>query len=423
MPTLSFTRCAYVLFTFLSFVFIAGLALLSEAQEQKIDLEVHEWGTFTSVAGRAGTALEWRPLTTESDLPSFVYSIDRVSRPAPQRPKPASPQPQAAPTPRSEPRRLRYPSKSATPVSVRMETPVLYFYAKEEMTIRVKVDFINGKITEWYPQGQSVQRGSIDWGQIRIMPGTQIDLPNDFRKNHYYPARETDAAPLQVNFDGQNEYEKFLFYRGVGNFDLPLSVKLEGDKVRISNAHREPINRVVLFENRGGKIGFQIHDMPQTELVLDRPALDVKDEVLRQQMKVMLISQGLYEKEANAMLDTWRDSWFEEGLRVFYIMPRSATDEILPIKIEPPPAQLVRVLVGRTELITQEMEDNVTNEIRKLQSPSISVREAALQAINKYGRFKEPILKQILNNTADPRLRAIIEKLVVMQLAEIENSH
>lgn len=410
MPTLSFTRFAYVLLVLLSLGLVAGLA--SKAQGQKTELEVHEWGTFTSVAGRAGTALEWRPLTTESDLPSFVYSIDRVSRPTSPPAPPASPQPQPAPTQRRERRELRYPSKSATPVSVRMETPVLNFYTKEETTIRVRVDFVNGKITEWYPQGRSVHRGTIDWGQIRIMPGTQIDLPHDFRENHYYPARETDAAPIQVNMGGRNEYEKFLFYRGVGNFDLPLSVTLEGDKVRIKNAYREQVNRVVLFENRGGKIGFQIHEMPQTELVLDRPLLEGKVDVLRQQMKAMLVSHGLYEKEANAMLDTWRDSWFEEGLRVFYIMPRSTTDEILPINIEPRPTQLVRVLVGRTELITPEMEGSVINEIRKLDSPSISVRKAALQTINKYGRFREPILKQIFDHTDDPQLRAIIERLL-----------
>ena len=413
MPTLSLTRFAYILLILLSLTLVADLEpLSSKAQEPKNELEVHEWGTFTSVAGRAGIALEWRPLTTESDLPSFVYSIDRVSRPPQQRTQPTSPQPQAAPTPRPQRRELRYPTKSATPVSVRMETPVLYFYAKQETTIKVSADFVNGKITEWYPQSRSVHGGSIDWGQIRIMPGAQIDLPNDFRENHYYPARETDAAPLQASTNGQNEYEKFLFYRGVGNVNLPLWLNLEGDKVRIRNAHREQMNHVVLFENRGGTIGFQIYDITQTELVVNRPALDGKVEVLRQQMKAMLVSQGLYEKEANAMLDTWRDSWFEEGLRVFYIMPRNVTDEILPLNIEPRPAKVVRVLVGRTELITPETEGRVINEIRKLESPSMSVRKAALEAINKYGRFREAILKQIFDRTDDPQLRASIERLL-----------
>lgn len=406
MPTLSFSRLAFLVFALLSFGIIAGLGLLSSnAKDEHAELEVHEWGTFTSVAGRAGNFLKWRPLSVENDLPSFVYSIDKVGSKPQTSPEPQRPQPQPTERPR-----LRYPTKSATPVSVRMETPVLYFYAKDEMSIQVKVDFVGGKITEWFPQGRSVSGGSIDWGSITILPGAQVEFPNDFRKNHYYPARQTDAAPIQTT-NAQREYEKFLFYRGVGNFDLPVSVVVEGNKVRIRNLYGEQSRRIVLFENREGEIGFRIQDMPQNELVLDRPSLDGKVETLISKMKAMLMSEGLYEKEAKAMLDTWRDSWFEEGLRVFYIMPRSATDEILPIEINPPPTKLVRVLVGRTELISPEIEERVINELRKLESPSMSVRNAALQAINKYGRFRESILKQILNRTTDPKLKAIVLRL------------
>jgi hypothetical protein len=35
------------------------------------------------------------------------------------------------------------------------------------------------------------------------------------------------------------------------------------------------------------------------------------------------MAQGLFPKEAHAMVDTWRDSWFEEGTRAFYILPAS----------------------------------------------------------------------------------------------------
>src|SRR5881275_912598 len=38
-------------------------------------LVVHEWGTFTSIAGKDGVALEWRPLNGSTDLPKFVYTI------------------------------------------------------------------------------------------------------------------------------------------------------------------------------------------------------------------------------------------------------------------------------------------------------------------------------------------------------------
>jgi hypothetical protein len=35
-------------------------------------LTVHEWGTFTSIAGKDGQAVEWSPLTGATDLPGFV---------------------------------------------------------------------------------------------------------------------------------------------------------------------------------------------------------------------------------------------------------------------------------------------------------------------------------------------------------------
>src|SRR5690349_2430750 len=33
---------------------------------------VHEWGTFTTVAGRDGRAIDWLPLGGPADLPCFV---------------------------------------------------------------------------------------------------------------------------------------------------------------------------------------------------------------------------------------------------------------------------------------------------------------------------------------------------------------
>jgi hypothetical protein len=126
----------------------------------------------------------------------------------------------------------------------------------------------------------------------------------------------------------------------------------------------------------------------------------------------MLTAHGLYEREAEAMLNTWRDSWFEEGLRVFYLMPRRTTDAILPITIDPPPAELVRVMVGRTELITPETEQNVSELVSKLDDPSQSVREAARQELDRYGRFTEPILKQVLEHSTDQQMKTRIERLM-----------
>jgi len=295
-----------------------------------------------------------------------------------------------------------------------METPVLYFYSASDTDVSVKVDFPKGKITEWYPQARSVNT-SIDWGRLKVMPGAELSFPVAYSDNsRYYAARETDAAPVQVcGTDGKSvQQEKFLFYRGVGTFDLPLSVKLEGKNVILKNTSKDRIAQIILFENRGGKIGYQLIDDFPGEAAYSRPALDKTIESLLQNLKGALIASGLYEKEAAAMIKTWRDSWFEEGTRVFYILPRQTTDAVLPITIEPRPADLVRVLVGRAEVITPEMEKSVRAQVKLLSDASPQVREAAAQAIREHGRFSEPILKSILENEGDEVIRKRIRQLI-----------
>ena len=352
-------------------------------------LVVHEWGTFTSIAGKDGVALEWRPLNGPTDLPKFVHTIQQADD------------------------GLRHGPKADLRAAVRMETPVLYFYSANEMDVDVKVNFPKGKITEWYPHARSVNT-SIDWGRLKVMPGAVFNLPVEDKDSHYYPARETDSAPVQVCATDSKpaQQEKFLFYRGVGTFDLPVSVKLESGKVVLKNLGKDGIAHLILFENRGGKLGYRLIDGFTGETTIERPPLDRNLEALLSDLNQALVGSGLYEKEAAAMIKTWRNSWFEEGLRVFYILPRQATDAVLPLTIDPKPTELVRVLVGRTEVITPEMEKSVRRQVTLLGDPSTGVREEARRTIRKYGRFSEPILKRILKNEGNELVRERIKELI-----------
>jgi hypothetical protein len=244
------------------------------------------------------------------------------------------------------------------------------------------------------------------------MPGAALNLPVEYSASHYFAARETDSAPVQVcSTDGKpTQQEKFLFYRGVGTFDLPLSAKLAGNKILLKNLSQNEITRLIVFENRDGKIGYRILDAFTGEAASERPTLDGNIDLLISELKQTLVASGLYEKEAAAMIKTWRTSWFEEGLRVFYLLPRATTDTVLPIDIDPKPAQLTRVLVGRAELITPEMEKSVQKQVKMLGDPQ--TRDDAMQAIRKYGRFSEPILKRILVSEKDPAVRARINQLI-----------
>ena len=365
-------------------------------------LVVHEWGTFTSIAGKQGASVEWRPLDGSSDLPGFVYNSNGI-------------------TTYAGFRHGRRCFKCEMEALIRMETPVLYFYADRETTVSVKVEFPKGTITEWYPQARMVYNPDqynrrnpaiIDWGRFNILPGANVNFPVENAESHYYPARETDSAPVRVCGEKEKQYEKFLFYRGVGMFDVPLSVTLKDDKVAVQNLARQAVTQIILFENRGGKVGYRIIQLPKQAIEFNRPALDGTIESLHRDLESILVANGLFEKEAKAMIKTWRDSWFEEGVRVFYIMPRAVTDTILPITIEPVPSQLTRVLVGRIEVITPEMEQAIRQQIAMLGDSSADVRNEATRILRKHGRFSEPILKNISQATSDPILKARIEQII-----------
>jgi len=360
-------------------------------------LIVHEWGTFTSIAGKDGAAVQWRPLDGLSDLPGFVYDTSGLSKGVGLRSG-------------------QLCLKCNLEALVRMETPVLYFYANRETIVSVSVEFPKGKITEWYPQARLVYNsdrgGMIDWGRVSVVPGGPSDFPVESKDSHYYPARETDATPLRVCGKTEQQHEKFLFYRGVGTFDLPLSARLTDENLVIKNLGRENVPQFILFENRDGRIGYRIHDLFKGEVAVERPALDQTIDTLVRDLETILVANGLYEKEARAMIKTWRDSWFEPGMRVFYIVPRKLTDSILPIKIEPAPAELTRVLVGRMEVITPEAERSIIQQVAKLGGSSAEIRNEAATIIRRHGRFSEPVLKNIREQITDPKLRARIDQLL-----------
>lgn len=386
-----------------------GVPKKAEATPSPNDLVVHEWGTFTSIAGKNGVAIDWRPLNGASDLPKFVYTSAGENG-----------------------YRQTYGSKFVpgdkghVVAKIRMETPVIYFYTGKEMEVSVNVDFPRGKITEWYPQASIVNGffakeqtarnapSGIRWGEIKLLPDEKPDYLREVSYSHYYPARETDAVPIQVcNADKTKiEREKFLFYRGVGDFQLPLNVGLSGGKISLTNNDAGEVKNAIVFENRGGKIGFRFIESIGKQLIIERPETSQTLDKVLNELEKILVAEGLYAKEARAMIKTWQDSWFEEGLRVFYVLPTKATDEILPLNVVPKPKEIVRVLVGRAEVVTPEMEQDVRRQVGLLKSDSAETRAEAQKNLQKHGRFYEPILKSLLASEKDAKVRAQIQKLI-----------
>jgi hypothetical protein len=346
-------------------------------------LVVHEWGTFTSFAGSDGVPVGFRP--NNSDLPSFVYYQGNDQSKA---------------------------GRLAKDGTVSMETPVLYFYTDKPLQASVRVDFPQGWITEWYPHaaGAPVENErkpekpgqSIRWN-VKLLAGASPSFPREQADNHYYPARETDAVPVEAEFTDTEDRrdwalrggsviqrEKFLFYRGVGTFAPPVTVRPQGGgEVRVRNTTRQPLNGVILVSVHGGKIGFKsLGDVEAgAATIASLTDVDTKSGDLAEVMVKNLTNAGLYEKEARAMVKTWDSAWFhEEGNRLLYLVPRARTDELLPLTVDPKPTELVRVLVGRHDFLTPEQETQAERLVERQRAAQAEL-QAAEQELSKIGRF------------------------------------
>jgi hypothetical protein len=340
-------------------------ALPAELTRERSSVVVHEWGTFTSIATETGAPARWAPLSGATDLPCFVAKLG--------------------------PRNF----KDIASGLVRMETPVLYFYSPAPVTLSVRVGFPEGWITEWYPNATRVspaeagpeatlqhRDGEIVWNDVHVAPGQNPQLPVSHGASHYFAARETDSAPVRIG----TQWEKLIFYRGVGSFSVPLRPVITPERrVKIANTGAEAVPLVILFENRGGKVGYRTASGLKTETELTFPELTNDLAELRAGLTNHLVEFGLYRKEAAAMVETWRDSWFEEGMRLFYIVPREMVDRVLPLDIQPAPSTVARVFVGRVELLSPGMRQRIeslaaANDIKKLQ---------------QIGRFLGPFVTQM----------------------------
>jgi hypothetical protein len=351
-------------------------------------LIVHEWGTFTSLQGGDGDLLAWQPLKL-SRLPEFVYNW---SRPGFERA--SSKLPAAG-------------GKFTLMALQRLETPVVYFYSDQEQKMDLNVNFPNGWITECFPRADSVRRvaseGRICWSNLTLFPANRtIDLPthNAPANDPYFAARETDSDLVRVS--ATNEIEKFLFYRGAGDFKTPLRVTMKNSfSVTLANTGNEPLPHLFLLDVRNTNGNFiRIDELkpgeertvvpPSATKVGLRPG-DELEMALGNSLAAALVQSGLYPREAQAMVNTWKDLWFREnGLRVLFVLPRTWTDSVLPMTLNPAPKKLTRVMVGRAELLPPGLEEKLSRQITEARDGNPAASARVCETLKYLGRFAEP---------------------------------
>lgn len=346
---------------------------------------VHEWGTFTTLAASSGELLEGL-YRDETRLPAFVHGLPFFNYGAAGWPSPG---------------RLKG-------VTVKMETPVLYFYSEPEVSITAKVGFEGGTISQWYPQrfqgeadpagpvvdlGAAPYQGSITW-KAKVLARNAVrpfTTPPSQETREWTSPRQTSANLIQGQ-DG--EIEKFLFYRGLGNFPLAVSLRFNAEgRLVVRNGSGDSIPHVVVYDQIipptvgpaafwwAGGLG------PGQEKIVARPAL--RDHGAASQAMLQLsqamVKEGLYPDEAQALLNTWYNGYFvETGLKAFWILPRNQVDRLLPLELAPVPDSLERVIIGRSEILTPEFEAALIAEGGSL--PSHAKDKYYLAYLNFLGR-------------------------------------
>lgn len=388
---------------------ILALACLAPAAAAD-RLEVHEWGTLTTLATPQGVQLRWELLAVDG-LPAFVhrrFAGDPL---------------------------LRF--DKGMPALARMETPVLYFYPSAPMRAAVEVTFPAGLVTEWYPaaartasrrelRNASVGRYGLGGDRVRwdvdLVPGSAalpVLRPEDPHAAHYHAARVGAAATVSASGTAGTEREGHIFYRGVADLATPVTARIDGGSLLLANEGDDAVGALVAVEvdgqrmrsaelaglAGGGEGAIAIGAAPWV------PAEQAVAALVRR-LAERLAETGLTADEAAAMVATWRDHWLREpGLRVLALLPQSWTDRVLPLRVAPAPDRVVRTMVARLEIATETEMRGARQALAALVAGR-AVDPALLAGIAKRPRFWRPIVMSSPEDDAQRRQLGRLLELV-----------
>jgi hypothetical protein len=387
----------------------AGAAPASTPDPVPEGLIVHEWGTFTSVGSSTGALLEGLHHEEEA-LPAFVHGRSSGTDALIASGKAMETQPAS--------------------VTQKLETPVLYFYGAAAQGVRVRVEFPSGVVSQWFPSAARFgpalgavtvpKDGFMEW-VIDLRPGmSPVEFPAVGADDIWAPSRRVAAVPVAVG----SERERFIFYRGLGTFELPLVMTVdEADRITIDNRSSDACPAVFLLRvHPGGGAIVELGALPGGGVISGVPSpvggkehdLDVYVADAQDRIAAALVRTGLYPDEARAMVDTWSKSYFKsEGLRILYVVPRAWTDKLLPLSVQPAPSALVRTLVGRVELLAPSEENALLTRVSDATTRAL----APADVLPSMGRLAEPKLRRALQLARDPAVRDWTQRAITSAAA------
>jgi hypothetical protein len=402
-------------------------------------LEIHEWGTFTSLQDEAGRTLGGIN-SDDEPVPGFCHDANwaLVARPS-----------------ELPPVADKGAARCHPDVTMRLETPVLYFHLPpgESMpqTASVKVSFRGGWLTQFYPAAETsglanmdrlteTATSSLSWNDLKI----GVDAAGPQTSDRVWTAPRAVQAASVTTANGESE--KFLFYRGVGHLASPLQVRRTADAASLAVSSQlsgalsqcTPLTLQHLWLvsiHPDGACAFRalapailqaplkgqkqpiLFSVPAEFSASAYPAANLSR--LKSEMHAALREDGLFPDEADALLNTWEVSYFKSpGQRLFFMMPKGWTDWYLPLEVSVP-CEVKRAMIGRLELVTPQQRA-LLKTLAKAAVPTQSwahfdmsgkqaiVRGTMPQAYHDLGRFRNALLLDEYHSHPTPSLNAFI---------------
>jgi hypothetical protein len=308
----------------------------------------------------------------------------------------------------------------------------------------VEVEFRGGWLTQFYPDSTARTNGdaadagnAFDFGHITpktvgslswtgLQVGGNESGPTTDSPVWLAPRRVQCASVTAAN----GEAERYLFYRGVGKLKSPLLVSRDADNSRLQVRSRfselgddfkpgkllKPnVGPLWLVDVRAsGACAFTTLDgvdasQGDQKVLANLPAWFEETDYsmdnlgsLRKSFSAALVHDGLNADEAEALLNTWEASYFKRpGLRLFFLVPRQWTDDVLPLRISGvPAADINRVMVGRIEIVTPAHRQ-LLKQISETPASDARWLDAALAkaAAGREDYYREQWYQQVLEGT------------------------
>jgi hypothetical protein len=362
---------------------------------------VHEWGTNTIVVGSDGS-MQRGLHHEEEDLPSFVYDRRRAEL-------------------------------ATDPTTVKMETPVTYFYSDVPLAPNVSVSFPQGVLSQWYPKVASfypptvkdkgdpaldpkypfandgckqelggIVDGNLSWGPIEVLARGVTPAAPDAPLDRFTWSHARNVAANGVRVNGQEE--RFLFYRGLGTFPIPVTVTSQTGSVTLANGDaKEKVGAAFVLDVGSESAAFSVvrAGIPAGgSITMSVPSQDEPLDAYAQALATALVTEldgaGLYHDESIAMVKTWARQWFRTpGVRVLYLAPQAWTDRQIPLAIDPAPQETVRVMVIRVEALTPAQETGDLAAVPGFDGDA-AAQQASAAHFKALGRFAEPRLRRAI---------------------------